>query len=129
MGACGRAGKWQVAVGLLRQMRPHGVPPDAHALNAALGACARSGKMDEAILLLKEMQRGAPAGGGGGGAGGGLRADAVTYTTLIDGFTRAGQPHKALRVFDAMPRIRVAPDAVCFQSAIAACGRAGLWRQ
>ena len=75
--------------------------------------------MPPAVRLLKAAQQGEQP----------LQPDKVTYTTLMDGFTRAGQTHKALQVFEALPRLRVEPDEVCFQSAIAACAPSGNWEQ
>ncbi|KAL1496662.1 hypothetical protein AB1Y20_014262 [Prymnesium parvum] len=119
MGACGRAGQWRVAVALLHRMRRRRVPYDTGALNAAIGACARSGKMDVAVRMLTAARKADPQ----------LQADTVTFTTLMDGYSRHGEAAKALQLFDSLPRLRVRRDAVCYQSAIAACSRAGEWQQ
>lgn len=35
LGACGRAGEWEVALRLLKEMREDGVPPNAFSYSAA----------------------------------------------------------------------------------------------
>ncbi|CAN0464184.1 unnamed protein product, partial [Hapterophycus canaliculatus] len=58
--ACGKAGQWEVAVGLLREVTdgdPVLVPlaPDVVLYNAAIEACGKSGQWERALQLLKEI--------------------------------------------------------------------------
>ena len=75
--------------------------------------------MDEVIRLLKQMKVG----------GGAVAPDAVTFTTVMDGYTRARQGELALRVFDRLQGLGIARDAVCYMSAISACASCGDWQR
>ena len=119
MATCGRARQWRAALELLRQMDQRGEPPDTHAYNAALGACARAGKMSEMGMLLREMKSG----------GRRCAPDTVSFTSLMDGYTRAKQEAMALRVFDRLPQLGIERDSVSYTSALAACASAGMWKR
>ncbi|KAF8411022.1 hypothetical protein HHK36_003561 [Tetracentron sinense] len=50
-----------------------------------------------------------------------------SWTSMIDGYGKNGNPHKALELFNKMQReLRIKPNYVTFLSALSACGHAGL---
>jgi pentatricopeptide repeat protein len=67
--------------------------------------CAgRSGELNRAFEVLTMMQQR------------GMAADAATYGSLIESCVCAGQPEKALRVFEvAMAKVRASPGAEALQ--------------
>lgn len=75
--------------------------------------------MERAIQLLQSKVGSSPS----------LQPDAITLTTLVDGYTRKGEAEKALRLFDASPRLRIRRDTVSFQAAINACSKLGQWER
>lgn len=51
---CGRAGEWEQAVAVLRDMQRHGVAPDGRVYGAAMMACLKAGRPDETLALFEE---------------------------------------------------------------------------
>ena len=112
MGACGRVANWEQALSLLDRMRELGLPPDTRAYNAAMSACARAGQVAPLLELRRHMTvEGVPA-------------DKATFTIAMDGCARAGMAERALELFDRMGHNgNPEPDAICYNTAIAACAR------
>ena len=51
---CGRAGEWEQAVAVLRDMQRHGLAPDGRVYGAAMMACLKAGRPDETLALFEE---------------------------------------------------------------------------
>ncbi|XP_006644150.1 pentatricopeptide repeat-containing protein At5g19020, mitochondrial [Oryza brachyantha] len=77
---------------------------DTTADNILLSALARAGRLDRARCLLEEMPR----------------RDAVSFTTVIAGFSRAGHPERALGVFRDMLAEAVLPNEVTLAEVLTA---------
>ena len=56
--ACGKAGKPDSAVNLLREMTAKGLTPNEISYNSAIEACRKAGKTEVALLLLRRMREG-----------------------------------------------------------------------
>ena len=52
MGACGKAGRWEEALGFLSELPDFGLSPDAISYNTAAAACARAEKWDRAKEII-----------------------------------------------------------------------------
>lgn len=53
--ACGTAGEWEKAAGLVHEMEGKGVPPHEICYVAAIRACERAGESEAAAALAEEM--------------------------------------------------------------------------
>lgn len=52
-----------------------------------------------------------------------------TWSSMIDGYGKNGDPHKALILFSAMREQQIEPNSVTFLGALSACAHAGLVAQ
>jgi pentatricopeptide repeat protein len=76
---------------MLANMKQRGIAPDDVTYSTLIRACAQAGTLELAYRLLGEMQ---DVGLGG--------ADTYAWTTLIDGFGRAGQWQRAVELLECM---------------------------
>jgi pentatricopeptide repeat protein len=58
----------------------------------------------------------------------GMAGNVVTFTALIDGYTRCGLWEEALKVYYRMQRKGVAPNKRTYNSLIAGCEHDGQWQ-
>ena len=133
--ACGKAGQWERALGLLEEMGGAGQPqaqeeggqrstfgiaPNVAAINAAISACARAGRAERALGLLNRM---ATCDGrklvGSIRIGGGI--DGQDKGSSDSSTPRTEAPEEG----PAWP----AADSVSFNSAMEACAVSGRWQE
>lgn len=105
MSAYAKAGDFQEAVSLFRQMQCCGVSPDAHAVSCVLKCVSSLGSLTEGEVihgLLEKL---------------GLGQACAVANALIAVYSRCGRMEDAARVFDSMhPR-----DAISWNSMIGGC--------
>ena len=91
--ACGGAGRWERALGLLAAMEAAGVRPNDASYGAAIAACARASppQWERAIALLDDARAvlGAPP-------------SAHMFRGAIDACSRGGQGDRAIALLDGM---------------------------
>nr|XP_051189331.1 pentatricopeptide repeat-containing protein At3g23020 isoform X2 [Lolium perenne]XP_051189343.1 pentatricopeptide repeat-containing protein At3g23020 isoform X2 [Lolium perenne]XP_051189344.1 pentatricopeptide repeat-containing protein At3g23020 isoform X2 [Lolium perenne]XP_051189345.1 pentatricopeptide repeat-containing protein At3g23020 isoform X2 [Lolium perenne]XP_051189346.1 pentatricopeptide repeat-containing protein At3g23020 isoform X2 [Lolium perenne]XP_051189361.1 pentatricopepti len=145
--AVGRARRWDLVVGLWRQMRSCGVAPDNATYGTLIGVYCRGGRARAALLWLADMcKRGlAPdevtmstvlhAHKMAGeyeeaevffrrwSSESDARCGLYTYNTLIDTYGKAGQLEKVSDMFNQMLREGVAPSVVTFNTLIHVWGK------
>lgn len=131
--ACGKAGQWERALGLLEEMEGAGQPqegggqqstvaiaPNVAAINAAISACARAGRADSALGLLNRMV----AREGEGFVGSIRTSDGLERQNRSE--SPSSTPRgKASEEGPAWP----AADSVSFNSAMEACAISGRWKE
>ena len=118
-----RGGDWRAALGTLEEMRAAGLPPNAHALSAALAACSRGGAAGAAaaVPLFAEL------GGGEGGASGRVAVDAHLASAFLTLFGRLKDGDGAAAVWALAMGSGVEVDAhlhSAYLTALLRCGRA-----
>lgn len=87
LGACARAGRWQDAIEVLREMVVAGWKPDHDAYHASLEACERRRVPDQAIQLVEEMRDV------------GLNPNLVTYIKIITILAEEGRDQDAMMYY------------------------------
>lgn len=156
MAACVSAGKWELALEIMKLAARDGLHPNRVTYNTAISACARGGrKAADALELLGEMRSSglvpdtitynsvmaacaweghwkealsllAEMETSTGVAG---SSDAYSYSSAITACGRGGQWERAAGLLDVMRRKRISPGQVAYNAAIAACGEAGQWER
>lgn len=131
--ACGKAGQWERALGLLEEMegagRPQGeggqrstvaIAPNVAAINAAISACARGGQAERALGLLNRMAT----------RDGGKLVGSIRMSDGFEGRDKSGSKFSTLRGEAAEERPAwPAADSVSFNSAMEACAISGRWQE
>ena len=116
--ACGKSGRWEEALSLLRQMASMpSVSPDAFSFSSAIAAQAKAPDgWRRALALLRAMRMH------------GLEPSRYCYNAAITVCGSGGEWRRALQLLSDMEdRPNPPPDVYSFNTAIAACGRAGQW--
>ncbi|KAH9748971.1 pentatricopeptide repeat-containing protein [Citrus sinensis] len=78
--------------------------------SALVDMYAKCGKIDDARRVFDHMQQ----------------KNVFTWTSMIDGYGKNGNPNQALELFCMMQECCVQPNYVTFLGALSACGHAGL---
>ena len=123
--ACGAAGEWREALGVLRRLtvgvdfdgekgsvlgrRPR---PDHVTFNAAGAAAAKSGRWRDAEMVLDQSRRY-------------KRSHIILYTSVIGACGRAREKGRALSHLARLREERGRADVFAFTAAVDACARAG----
>ena len=102
---------------LRSDLQASGLQMDVRVLNCLVSACGRaavfeelrSDALDRAFDIVAESRRN------------GLFPDAITYSSLMSGFVNAGEPQRALALYDEMETKGVARTASVYATAIHAC--------
>lgn len=84
-----RAGEWQEALALFREMGPHTCVPDSRSYTIAMMACGHARQWQECLDLYSKMQRD------------GVPRDTITYNTMIAALQNAGQWSQARELLQA----------------------------
>jgi len=83
--------------------------------NTMIDACARCGCMDRAPQLLESMRKE------------GVEPDLVTYSSLVKGYSLAGDVRRGFKVFEEMKSSgKVLPDEIMYNVLLDGCAREGL---
>ncbi|CAE8643987.1 unnamed protein product, partial [Polarella glacialis] len=113
LAACGRRGRWQECLALLRK----GEPRSVFGCNAALLACERRNEWVPALALLRDFEvlRAAP--------------DAVSVNTAVSACGKAAEWSWATNVLRELSRAaRLRTDVIGVNSAMSSLGTASEWR-
>ena len=118
--ACGKSGRWEEALSLLREMASMPSPsmrPDAFSFSSTISAQSKAPDgWRRALALLRAMRMH------------GLEPSRYCYNAAITVCGSGGEWRRALQLLSAMEdRPNPPPDVYSFNTAIAACGRAGQW--
>ncbi|CAH2080655.1 unnamed protein product [Thlaspi arvense] len=101
-----RAGKYEKAFNIIRQMMNKGFVPDCNTYSKVIGFLCNASKVEKAVLLFEEMKWN------------GIVPDVYTYTILIDSFCKAGLIQQAHSWFDEMRQNGCTPNVVTYTSLI-----------
>eukprot|EP00897_Mesotaenium_endlicherianum_P002183 jgi/Mesen1/1993/ME000147S01090 len=102
-------------------LQAKGVVADATTYNVLLKACSLGGRADVALALYSDLKEWAAAGG--------TPLDVITYSTIIQIFSKAKMWEAALEVKAEMEAAGVPPNLVTWTSLVKACAAAGLVEQ
>lgn len=92
--------------------------PNSVTYGCLIDACVKNNKIEEAMDVFSDMSKH------------GVPKNTIIYTTLIKGFSRARQLHKALDVYEFMKQDSTCqPNNVTFNSLIDSCIRCGSLEQ
>ncbi|XVF25686.1 hypothetical protein REPUB_Repub13aG0235100 [Reevesia pubescens] len=83
---------------------------DIKIASALVDMHAKCGRIEDAVRVFEYMPE----------------KNVFTWTSMIDGYGKNGNPNKALQLFYMMQKCCVEPNDVTFLSALSACGHAGL---
>eukprot|EP00903_Cladosiphon_okamuranus_P012196 g11439.t1 len=131
--ACGREGRWEVALRLLAEMQAKGLKPTVVSFRYALAACSggmsgmshggmvsekdRSGAWERCRSLMDSMGRR------------GLEPDRLCYKYAVDAAAKAGDVDAALDLMDGMEACEGFTSASEYNQIIVACGHTGDWQR
>lgn len=115
MGSLGKRRCWEVACGLLSEMRSRQLEPNRINYNTVLDACARAASWKTSVRLLDEMpQRSA-------------NADVISFSSVMTACSRALQWRESLVHFAKLTDAGLHPDRRNFSAAMSACAQGPCW--
>jgi len=118
MGACEKAGQWQLAVQLFQQISDMGVKAEVGIFNSIVAACAHSGEHVQARAVFDAMPSHS------------CQPDAVTFANLIRAYKKGGQWCQTVATLEAMQAAGAVPHAAVISSVIDALWHTGIvWAQ
>ncbi|CAK0891072.1 unnamed protein product [Prorocentrum cordatum] len=153
--ACGKGGRWQLALALISESREVELDPGVMGYTAGIGACEKSGQWQQALSLLGEMlgarleadvwaeattPRSAPARRAGSGSGRcrwwpscrgmlGWSQTSVSFNAAISACEKCGQWQQALLLFVDLRLAKLTPDVITYSAGASACEKGGQWRR
>lgn len=106
--ACGRAGKWRVALSVLDRMSIAGVPRGTITYNAVIAACGKGKEWSRAVSLLHEMlaEHLSEEDQCGTKTARAPPADVVSYCAAMDACVRAGRWSEAVKLLGLLQKDR-----------------------
>eukprot|EP00903_Cladosiphon_okamuranus_P014669 g13597.t1 len=108
--ACGRAGKWREAAGLIEEMQTEaGITPNAMTYNAAIAACRKGNQPKKVMALLEEMKVR------------GIAPNAASFSVAMSSLGDAGHSKGPVALFREMDRAGVELEAMCSTAVLSAC--------
>jgi len=119
--ACGKAGKWEKALELLRAIPAVGLQPDTYSYGAALSACENAAQWQTAESLLDEMT-----------VRENLEPNEFCLAAVLSAYEKGGEWERALALFREIKsgdRFKAAPNIVHYNAAITAAARGGQWAE
>jgi pentatricopeptide repeat protein len=97
---------------VVAEMTDREIPFNVISYNTTIDACARCGAMERAPALLESMRKG------------GLEPDLVTYSTLVKGYSLAGDVDRGFKVLKEMRAGgKLKPDEIMYNSLLDGCAR------
>ncbi|CAM9961824.1 unnamed protein product, partial [Ectocarpus sp. 8 AP-2014] len=116
--ACRRAGQWQKALEVLREMSRVGLTPDIFCYDTVISvACLSSVGAQWKIargLLRQQAKTGVPC-------------SLISYNLVLSACKKAGRPRQAVSLLRAMRRHGCSPDLISYNTAISACVKRREW--
>ncbi|CAM9656635.1 unnamed protein product, partial [Ectocarpus sp. 12 AP-2014] len=116
--ACRRAGQWQKALEVLREMPRVGLTPDIFCYDTVISvACLSSVGAQWKIargLLREQAETGVPC-------------SLISYNLVLSACKKAGRPRQAVSLLHAMRRDGCSPDLISYNTAISACVKRREW--
>eukprot|EP00624_Nannochloropsis_granulata_P001163 evm.model.NODE_15340_length_6580_cov_27.419453.1 len=120
MNACLRSQSWARVSEILSRMRDVGVRPDAHFVEWVMKALASRGQWERSLEVLGSLREGGREGGGWG------LLNNVVYNLAIKACDAGGEWKAAVKLVEEMrSKEGIRPDLYSFNTAIAACQKAG----
>eukprot|EP01006_Ploeotia_vitrea_P053693 TRINITY_DN67807_c3_g7_i1.p1 TRINITY_DN67807_c3_g7~~TRINITY_DN67807_c3_g7_i1.p1 ORF type:complete len:741 (-),score=353.69 TRINITY_DN67807_c3_g7_i1:461-2512(-) len=107
-------GRVKDALEVVLRMRQEGVPRDVYTYSSLVDACARNGDMKLAQQVVDHYM-----------FSDNVQPNEVTYTSLINGYLKAGQVDECWNSFHAMRRQGIQPDQVVYHQMLRVCGQRG----
>ncbi|PPD88044.1 hypothetical protein GOBAR_DD15036 [Gossypium barbadense] len=126
--ACGREGLLNEAKEFFSGLKSQGYVPGTVTYNALLQVFGKAGVYSEALSILKEMEDIQLPGRFGAAVietmtKKGVRPNAITYTTVINAYGKAGKEDKALRLFHRMKQSGCVPNVCTYNAVLGMLGK------
>ncbi|CAE8608323.1 unnamed protein product [Polarella glacialis] len=113
--ACGRAGKWEIALQHLHLCETSRIVPSHAAFNAVITACEKRQRWVHALALLQHLRDSK------------LLPDATGMNAVLSALDKGLQRSKALELLHELRVSRLQADAVSMNAGISACARGQQW--
>ncbi|KAF8033509.1 hypothetical protein BT93_D2189 [Corymbia citriodora subsp. variegata] len=110
IGSCSIMAAYEVGQQIQSQLVKTGLILDVKMGSALIDMYSKCGKVEDACSVFESMPN----------------RNVFTWSSMIDGYGKNGDPHKALGLFSAMREQRIEPNSVTFLGALSACAHAGL---
>ncbi|GBG72449.1 hypothetical protein CBR_g12023 [Chara braunii] len=117
IGACLRGSFWELAEGLLRDLRSNGLSATTITYNTFIAAYGKTGMYKEMEEKLMEMQRA------------GCRPTGSTFTILINAYGKAGRLDKMKEVFESIHVHKCVASVFVYSAMIDTYGKAGMYKE
>eukprot|EP00933_Yihiella_yeosuensis_P003484 TRINITY_DN10637_c0_g1_i1.p1 TRINITY_DN10637_c0_g1~~TRINITY_DN10637_c0_g1_i1.p1 ORF type:complete len:778 (+),score=181.27 TRINITY_DN10637_c0_g1_i1:228-2561(+) len=96
-----------------KEMKDRGIHCNTITYNTMLNCLARCGTMEHVDGILVDMRSADPP----------ALPDLVTYSTIVKGYSAAGELEKALQVYQDVKKAGLVPDEVMYNSLLDGCAR------
>ncbi|CAE7694879.1 unnamed protein product [Symbiodinium sp. CCMP2592] len=116
MTSCGRAGRWEWSLELLRRLKVASIRSNTVIFNAAIASCDASAEWQRALSMLEDMRHAE------------VSADVVSYGTAISACEKCKKWRHGLALLDELRGQDLAANVVALSAAIGSCGEAQ-WRR
>ncbi|CAE6951813.1 unnamed protein product [Symbiodinium natans] len=117
VGACARAGQWQLALHLHRSLSDAQLAADRVTYNATIGSCRKEGQWQWGLHLFHSMAKVD------------IAPNVITCNSAMSVCDRQGQWQLAVHFFQLFPQLGLVPDIISFTAAISSCEKAGQWQR
>ncbi|KAK9070092.1 hypothetical protein SSX86_010491 [Deinandra increscens subsp. villosa] len=110
IGACSMLSAFEVGQQVQTQLMKTDFATDIKMRSALIDMYSKCGRIEDARKVFDEM----PV------------KNVFSWTSMIDGYGKNGDPSEALDLFNQMQNVRIRPNHVTFLGALSACGHAGM---
>ncbi|CAN6484996.1 unnamed protein product [Victoria cruziana] len=112
-----RAKQWDLAHGLVTEMRGNSVSPDKFTYSTLITSFGKHGFFDESLAFLQQMEQDRIVG------------DLIIYSNLIELARKLKDYSKAISLFTKLRNANISPDLIAYNSMINVFGKAKLFNQ
>ncbi|CAE7225586.1 Rf1 [Symbiodinium microadriaticum] len=116
MTCCGRTGRWEWSLELLRRLKVASIRSNSVIFNAAIASCDASAEWQRALSMLEDMRHAKVA------------ADVVSYGAAISACEKCKKWRHGLALLDELRGQDLAANVVALSAAIGSCGEVQ-WRR